>query len=144
MVRKAMLIWCNVERLQSSSQEGLCFNKFVSSTTIFYCPAFQNVSWSALAAKLWRQPTFFFASLSPFCLFTLVHTIFKLHPMELESRLKSYIVAGGKIAKCVRSDLWRKSLATLAGDQIRRDRLIKSPSVSSAQDASIKQMCYAF
>ena len=45
-----------------------------------YCPTFQNASWSALAAKLWLQPTIFFASLSPFCSVTLVHAIFKRHP----------------------------------------------------------------
>ena len=82
MVRKAMLIWCNVERLQSSSQEGLCVNKSISSTIIFYCPAFQKTSCSVFVAKLWQQPTLFLASLSPFCVSTLVRTIFKRHPME--------------------------------------------------------------
>ena len=53
-----------------------------SSTIFFYCPTFQNASWSALVAKLWQQLTIFFASLSPFCFFTLVHAIFKRHPME--------------------------------------------------------------
>ena len=82
MVRKAMLIWCNVERLQSSSQEGLCVNKSISSTIIFYCPAFQKTSCSVFVAKLWQQPTLFLASLSPFSVSTLVRTIFKRHPME--------------------------------------------------------------
>ena len=35
-----------------------------------------------MVAKLWQQPTDVFASLSPFCLFTLVRVIFKRHPME--------------------------------------------------------------
>ena len=37
---------------------------------------------------------------------------------------------GKNIAKCVRINRWRKSLAIFAGDQIRRDRRIKSPGVS--------------
>ena len=37
-----------------------------------------------------------------------------------------------KIARCVRINRWRKSLAIFAGDQILRDRRIKSPGVSPA------------
>ena len=37
-----------------------------------------------------------------------------------------------KIARCVRINRWRKSLAIFTGDQIRRDRCIKSPGVSLA------------
>ena len=37
-----------------------------------------------------------------------------------------------KIARCVRINRWRKSQAIFAGDQIRRDRRIKSPGVSPA------------
>ena len=37
-----------------------------------------------------------------------------------------------KIARCARINRWRKSLAIFAGDQIRRDRRIKSPVVSPA------------
>ena len=37
-----------------------------------------------------------------------------------------------KIARCVRINRWRKSLAIFAGNQIRRDRHIKSLGVSSA------------
>ena len=39
---------------------------------------------------------------------------------------------GEKIARCVLINRWRKSLAIFAGDQIRRDRRIKSPGVSLA------------
>ena len=82
VVRKAMLIWCNVERLHWSSQEGRCVSRNPCLRPYFshYCPTFQNASWSALAAKLWQQPTIFFASLSPFCSVTLVHAIFTRHP----------------------------------------------------------------
>ena len=52
---------------------------------------------------------------------------------SLGTRLKCHIAAiGEKIAKCVRNNWWRKSLAIFAADPIRRDRRIKSPSVSSA------------
>ena len=43
---------------------------------------------------------------------------------------------GEKIARCVRINRWRKSLAIFAGDQIRRDRRIKSPGVSPALESS--------
>ena len=42
-----------------------------------------------------------------------------------------------KIARCVRINRWRKSLAIFAGDQIRRDRRIKSPGVSPALHGSL-------
>ena len=61
-----------------------------------------------MVAKLWQQPTIFFAPLSPFGLFTLVRAFFKRHPMEPGMKAECHIVAiGKKIAKCVRSDLWR-------------------------------------
>ena len=37
-----------------------------------------------------------------------------------------------KIVRCVRINRWRKTLAIFAGDQIRRNRRIKSPGVSPA------------
>ena len=67
---------------------------------LFYCPTFQNVSWSVLVAKLWQQPTIFCASLSPFCLFTLVRASFaqflNVNRWNLGSRLKCHIVAIGE------------------------------------------------
>ena len=39
--------------------------------------------------------------------------------------------------RCVLINRWRKSLAIFADDQIRRDRRIKSPSVSLALDYSL-------
>ena len=99
----------------------------MSSTTIFYCPTFQNASWSALVAKLFQQPTLVFASLSPFCLI-------KRHPMEPEIK--------AEVPHC--RDWRKKSLrmsAAICGEnrlrfspqiQIRRDRRIKSPGVSPA------------
>ena len=42
-----------------------------------------------------------------------------------------------KVARCVRINRWRKSLAIFAGDQIRRDRPIKSPGVSPALDLPV-------
>ena len=66
----------------------------------------------------------FFASLSPFCLVTLIRAIFKRHPMEPE--IKATLSRTAKInSECVRSDLWRKSLPIFAGDQICRDQRMK-------------------
>ena len=45
-----------------------------------------------------------------------------------------------KIAKCVRINQWQKSLVIFAGDKIRRDRRIKSPSVSPALSRSYSVM----
>ena len=67
---------------------------------LFYCPTFQNVSWSVLVTKLWQQPTIFCVSLSPFCLFTLVRASFaqflNVTRWNLGSRLKCHIVAIGE------------------------------------------------
>ena len=45
-----------------------------------------------------------------------------------------------KIATCVRINRWQKSLVIFAGDKIRRDRRIKSPSVSPALSRSYSVM----
>ena len=94
-----------------------------SSTIFFYCPTFQNASWSALVAKLWQQLTIFFASLSPFCFFTLVHAIFKRHPMEPGIK--------AEVKKVVKKKS-RSVFAAICDDQIRHDRCRKSPGVSPA------------
>ena len=47
-----------------------------------------------------------------------------------------------KIAKCVRFNRWRKSLMIFAGDQICRDRRIKSPGVSLPFSVSVPAIFY--
>ena len=72
----AYLMWRRVTTV-IVSRRTLRFNKHMFSTIFFSCPTFQCASWRALFAKLWQQPTIFFA-----CLFTLVRAIFIRHPME--------------------------------------------------------------
>ena len=47
-----------------------------------------------------------------------------------------------KIAKCARFNRWRKSLTIFAGDQICRNRSIKSPGVSLALSVSVPAIFY--
>ena len=56
----------------------------------------------------------------------------------LESENNAEVI-GQKVAKCVRIKRWRKSLVIFAGDQIRRDQRIKSPSASPALRSYDKQ-----
>ena len=72
----AYLMWRRVTTV-IVSRRTLRFNKHMFSTIFFSCPTFQCASWRALFAKLWQQPTIFFA-----CLFTLVRAIFIRHPMD--------------------------------------------------------------
>ena len=58
------------------------------------------------------------------------HQVGRFYHMSFQN---SHIAAiGEKIARCVRINRWRKSPPIFAGDQIRRDRRIKSPGVSLA------------